>query len=286
MISSRATEGVARSAMAHWTLDDIPWERFDASQVDPEILKIVKAASLVEHNGYAYARYLEQVFGDDPAFQTAAWRWAREEVQHGDALARWAALADPSFDFAAAFALFAAKIKLPTGAQHSVRGTRAGELVARCVVEVGTSSYYSALASAAKEPVLHEICKHIAADEVRHYKLFYTHLKDYLARERIGPLRRVLVALGRLTESEDDELAFAYYAANHAKDGPYERKRYKRAYARRAYRFFRPAHVERAVAMTMKAVGLNPRGRLSRGLARLAGWFLSARAERLARAGA
>ena len=268
--------------MAHWTLDDIPWERFDASQVDPEILKIVKAASLVEHNGYAYARYLEQVFAGDTEFQGVAWSWAREEVQHGAALARWATLAD----FAAAFALFADKIKLPVGAERSVRGTRAGELVARCVVEVGTSSYYSALATAAKEPVLHEICKHIAADELRHYKLFYTHLKDYLARERIGPLRRVLVALRRLTESEDDELAFAYYAANHASDGPYERKRYKSAYARRAYRFFRPAHVERAVAMTLKAVGLNPQGRLSRILARLAGWFMTARAARLARAGA
>ena len=271
--------------MAHWKLDDIPWQRFEPALVDPEILKIVKAASVVEHNGYEYARYLEQVFADDPGFKEAAWAWAREEVQHGEALARWAALADPAFDFAAAFALFAAKIKLPSGTGRSVRGTRAGELIARCVVEVGTSSYYTALAAAAEEPVLHEICRHIAADELRHYKLFYTHLKRYLERERIGALRRVLVALGRLFESEDDELAFAYYAANHASDGPYQRKRYAAAYARRAYRFFHPAHVERAVAMTMKAVGLNPQGRLSRALARLAAWFMAARAHHLARAG-
>ena len=30
--------------MKHWTLDDIPWERFDRSRVDPEVVKIVKAA--------------------------------------------------------------------------------------------------------------------------------------------------------------------------------------------------------------------------------------------------
>ena len=58
--------------MAHWTLDDIPWGRFDPSQVDPEIIKVVKAASLVEHNGLEYARYLEKVFPNDAAFKEAA----------------------------------------------------------------------------------------------------------------------------------------------------------------------------------------------------------------------
>jgi rubrerythrin len=271
--------------MAHWTLDDIPWERFDASKVDPEMLKIMKAASLVEHNGYEYARYLENVFRDDPSFQEAAWVWAEEEVQHGKALARWARLADPSFDFDKAFALFAERIKLPVETTRSVRGTRSGELIARCVVEVGTSSYYTALAAASHEPVLHEICKHIAADELRHYKLFYTHLKGYIERERVGPFRRVWVALSRLVETQDDELAFAYYAANHLDDGPYDRKRYAAAYSRRTYSYYRPGHVERGVAMTLKAVGLNPQGRLSQWLAKLANWFLQTRAQRLARAG-
>lgn len=271
--------------MAHWTLDDIPWKRFDPSKVDPEILKVVKAASLVEHNAYQYACYLENVFRDDPGFKDAVRAWAEEEIRHGKALARWAKIADESYDFDKAFELFADKIRLPVDATRSVRGTRAGELIARCVVEVGTSSYYTALAAASKEPVLHEICKHIAADELRHYKLFYTHLKGYLEREKIGPLRRLWAALGRILESEDDELAFAYYAANHLSDGPYDRRRYRAAYARRAYGLYRPGHVERGIAMTMKAVGLNPQGRLSQWLSKLATWFLRARAQRLARAG-
>jgi len=270
--------------MAHWTLDDIPWDRFESAKVDPEIVKIIKAASLVEHNGYEYARYLESVFQGDPSFQEAAWVWAAEEVQHGKALAKWAKLADPDYDFDKAFELFAREIRLPTNATHSVRGSRAAELIARCVVEVGTSSYYTALAAASKEPVLHEICKHIAADELRHYKLFYSHLNRYLERERIGPIRRLWVAFGRLFESEDDELAFAYYAANHAGDGPYDRKRYKAAYVRRTYRYYRPGHVERGVAMLLKAVGLNPRGRLSHGLSKLATRFMQNRLARLARA--
>src|SRR4051812_29373824 len=94
--------------MEHWTLDDIPWDRFDRSKVDPELLRIVKAASLVEYDGEGYADYLCRVFHDDPDFQEVARRWGDEEVQHGTALARWAALADPSFDFSGAFARFKA----------------------------------------------------------------------------------------------------------------------------------------------------------------------------------
>jgi rubrerythrin len=270
--------------MAHWTLADIPWDRFDPAKVDSELLKIVKAASLVEHNGYVYARYLERVFADDEGFKRVVWEWAEEEVQHGQALARWARLADPGFDFDRAFALFAATITLPLDVGRSVRGSRTGELIARCMVEVGTSSYYSALAAAAKEPVLAAICKRIASDEFRHYKLFYSAMKRYLDRERIGPLRRLYVGARRLFESEDDELAFAYYAANHAADGPYERRRYNAEYVRRAYGFYGTGHIERAISMMLKAVGLTPNGRLCRGLTRAATWFMRRRQERLTRA--
>ena len=107
--------------MGTWTLDDIPWDRFQAGRVDPEVLKLAKAASVVEHNGRDYARYLEEVFSDDPDFRAVACQWAEEEVQHGQALARWAKLADPSFDFEGAFQDFASTIKLPKGVDASVR---------------------------------------------------------------------------------------------------------------------------------------------------------------------
>ena len=147
----------------HWTLDDIPWQEFRADKVDPELLKVVKAASMVEFNGGDYATYLCNVFADDPEFQAAAKAWAEEEVQHGRALAKWARLADPSFDFEACFQRFTEGYRIPVEADSSVRGSRAGELVARCIVEVGTSSYYSALGEATDEPVLKAVCRNIAA---------------------------------------------------------------------------------------------------------------------------
>ncbi len=159
--------------MGSWTLDDIPWASFDRARVDPELLRIVKAASLVEYNGGAYAHHLCRVFSDDPEFQATARRWGAEETRHGEALARWAALADPEFDFAAAVARFQAGYHVDFDADTSRRGSRSGEMIARCIVEIGTSSYYTALTEAAAEPVLAEICRHIAADELRHYRLFY-----------------------------------------------------------------------------------------------------------------
>ncbi len=258
--------------MKRWSEQDIPWRDFDPGRVDPDILKIVKAASMVEKNAGDYAYYLCNVFQDDPEFQTVAREWAAEEVQHGDVLGRWAELADSEFDFEDRFKRFTDGYKLPLEATQSVRGSRAGELVARCIVEVGTSSYYSALAGAADEPVLKAICKRIAADELRHYKLFYTHLGRYLDREGLGVWGRLRIALGRMGESEDDELGYAYYAAN-GNGEPYDRKRNIAAYGHRAFRYYHPGVIERGVAMILKAVGLKPNGRIARigvGLASLA----------------
>jgi len=213
------------------------------------------------------------VFADDPDFRQAADHWAEEEVQHGDALGRWAMLADPGWDYAQAFARYRAGYKLPLDATSSVRGSRTGELIARCMVETGTSSYYSALAEAAAEPVLRQICKQIAADEFRHYKLFYDHMRRYLARERIGLARRLRIALGRIGESEDDELAFAWHCGNQPESQKFARADCTAAYMGRAMQFYRFRHVERGMGMVFKAIGLKPRGRLSDMAAKLA-WRL------------
>jgi len=263
-----------------WTLYEIPWDRFDRSRLDPEIVKLVKAASLVEFNGAAYAHHLCRVFYDDRDFQESARRWGAEEIQHGNALQRWAKLADPEFDFRAAFERFQAGYRFDFDCGTSRRGSRSGEMIARCMVEVGTSSYYAALRDAVQEPVLKEICRNIAADEIRHYKLFYNNLTLCLERERIGLWRRLRVAVGRIAESQDDELAYAYYAANEATRA-YERRRCSRAYAARAYRLCREHHVAHGVTLIFKAVGLDAHSLLARTASRLALRFIRFRGTQL-----
>ena len=258
--------------MKGWTLDDISWRRFDSRKVDANLLAVVRAAALVEHNGADYGAYLRNVFAGDHAFVHAAEGWAREEVRHGQALARWAALADPSFDFDSRFARFAAGYRLPLEARRSVRGSRSGELIARCVVEAATSSFYGALADAADEPVLEDICRRIAADEFRHYKLFHDTLKRYLESEGIGRWRRLWVVLSRVVEMNDDELAYAWHCGNEAAP-PYRRRQSARAYSRRAFRAYRRGHFDLGFRMILKAAGVNPHGWTGRQAAR-AGWRL------------
>ena len=270
-----------------WTLDDVQWSRFDASKVEPRLLAAVKAASLVEYAAPDYVGYLKRVFTGAGAETFAAIeKWGAEEIQHGRALARWAKLADPTFDFPSAFARFKAGYKPPhfdSEDETSVRGSRRGEMIARCVVESGTSSYYSAIRDATDEPVLKEVSGRIAADEFRHYKLFY----DTLQAQDEPDLpfwRKLKVAIGRATESDDDELAYAYYAANVPVEQeaaiPYERVKFASAYNGAAMILYRPHHVRKLVQMVAKACGANPQSRLTGAVSTVAWHVLHRRAER------
>jgi hypothetical protein len=255
---------------AGWTLDDIDWSRFDASKVDADLLAAVKGASLVEYNAPDYVDYLRRVYRGAPesTIRTIE-HWGEEEVQHGLALARWAALADPTYDLEDAFARFRALYRPAHfgGSGGSVRGSRRGEMIARCVVESGTSSFYSAIRDATAEPVLKEVAGHIASDEFRHYRLFYEILQ---AQEEpdLPVWRKVLVAMGRVNETDDDELAAAYYCANVAPDKaastPYRRKYYTRAYNAKVVTLYRRHHVEKLVKMVALPAGVKPTGMLSR----------------------
>ena len=255
---------------AGWSLDDIEWSRFDASKVEPSLLAAVKAASLVEYNAADYVSYLKRVYRGAPETVIAAIEhWGEEEVQHGLALGRWAEMADPSFDFKGAFARFRMLYR-PVHFERgdgSVRGSRRGEMISRCVVESGTSSLYSAIRDASPEPVLKEVAGRIAADEFRHYRLFY----DILQAENEPDLplwRKLWVAFTRVTESGDDELACAYYCANVPADEatatPYRRKIYARVYQDKVTTFYRRHHIDRLVKMVVKPTGLNPGGRASK----------------------
>jgi rubrerythrin len=253
-----------------WTLDDIPWNRFDREKIDPPLLAAVKSASLVEYNAPAYVDYLKRVFRDSSGKTIAdIERWGLEETQHGLALGRWAELADPGFNFRDAFARFAAGYKprhFAANGQYSVRGSRRGEMIARCVVESGTSSFYSAIRDATDEPVLKEISGRIAADEFRHYKLFLEtlHAQD---EPELSWWRKLMVAIRRVSESGDDELAYAYYCANvtpaEETSTPYRRRRFARAYNAQAMRLYRRHHIRKLVQMVAKAIDADPQGRLT-----------------------
>ena len=67
---------------------------------------------------------------------------------------------------------------------------------------------------AAAEPVLSEICRRIAGRRAAPLQALLRPHRPLPGAERLGRWGRVRIALGRIAESEDDELAYAYYAAN------------------------------------------------------------------------
>jgi len=263
-------------------VDSVPWHALEPARVDATLLAVVKTAALVEANSADYVSYLAAVFADDAAFRAAAERWGEEEAQHGAALARWAGAVDAAFDFPARLARFRAAYRLPPGEQGSVRGSRAGELLARCVVESGTCSFYAALRDASDEPVLRHVCHRIAQDEAAHYLLFRRHLERYLVREPLPRWRRLALALGRVGETDDDELARAFHSANCAVGDVYDRARCAHTYQRLATGLYGLAHVRTVTAMIARASGFDPARWPVRLAGRLGWWALRARARRAA----
>jgi rubrerythrin len=262
--------------MAHWDLKSIHWDAFNPDLVDPLVLASVKAAAMVEYNSADYVQYLVNIFQEDPSLKSLIEQWGEEERQHGLALGQWATLADQAFSFEDSFKAFQTGYQIPLHATQSIRGSLSGELVSRCVIESGTSSFYKAMQEGVEEPVLKQISGLIAADEFRHYKLFYDILQNYLKRHPLSIIRRVKIALGRVAEAEDDELAYAYYAANLLKTG----KDYKRVDCWKAYQsstlaFYKKKHVGRLTSMVFKAAGMKPHSWISSITSSVLWFFLS-----------
>jgi hypothetical protein len=78
-----------------------------------------------------------------------------------------------------------------------------------------------------------------------------------------------------MRESEDDELSYAYHAANAPAEAVYNREASARAYMLRAYRFYRPAHMDRVVAMAFKVCGLKPHTMWHDLVKRVAWWTIN-----------
>jgi len=267
-------------SMPRWTADDIAWDAFDRAKLDQNLLKLIKAASLTEYNAAQYTRYLQNIFQDDIEFAETLAEWQLEEEQHGRMLGHYARLADPDFDFPAAFKKFTEGYQFPTEVTESVRGSRVGELVARCIVETGTSSFYTALSEATDEPVLKQLSHRIASDEFRHYRTFFDGLDRYQEKEPITLFGRLKVVISRVRETDDDELSFAYHCANEPAGAAYDRERCNREYAALAYGHYRQHHAEQVVNMAFRASGLKPRGWLANQVSKWAWKKMRSLAER------
>jgi rubrerythrin len=258
-----------------WSLSSINWSAFDASKVDAQLLALVKTASLVEANAADYVIYLRNVFVGDADFIAQIEQWGIEERLHGEALGRWAEMADPAFSFEKALADFRAGYQVTLNACESVRGSRGAELIARQVVETGTSSFYSAIRDAAYEPVLKDISARIASDEYFHYQLFRKNFARLSYAKSMSIWSKLKVALTRFHEAEDDELGYAYFAANilaQDRSAEYQARNYGKDYWRIAMTLYRRSHIDTGVRMILRAIDMPSNGWIYRRTSAILWW--------------
>ncbi len=164
----------------------------------------------------------------------------------------------PEFDWERAYRAFFVEYGRAC-TMESLAETRSLEMVARCVVETGTSSFYRTLSEVTPEPVLKQITANISSDEVRHYKHFYRYFLDYKESERPG---RVAILRQLWKRSTDVKAEDAYFAFKHV----FLERNPDEAFTQEAYDEFRASFrrlgrttfpYEMAVKMILKPLDLS-----------------------------
>lgn len=195
------------TASRRWHPHTLDWSRLNVAAVrqDGALFLLVASASFVESGSDLYAGNLADLFAGD--VDVAGWlqgQWEPEELQHGLALRHYVERVWPEFDWPQAYGAFMAEYR-GLCAVERYEPTRTQELAARCIVEMGTTSYYHALNAVSPEPLLRQLTALIRADEVRHYKHFYGHYRRYRRDQGPSTLRVAGSLVRRLIELRRDD---------------------------------------------------------------------------------
>ena len=174
------------SEKARWIFHDIPWDKIDRSKVTPELINDVKTATFAELTTFSATESFMKLFLDDVDFTQWLAVWFYEETKHPLAFIKWLA-----------------KLGIPSDASLIHRGRQIAPM-AGSKVEVLTSnicseivahtSYYL-LEKSVTEPVLAEILRNVARDEMRHSNGFQFYCQEAISqsedpeRERLRALR-------------------------------------------------------------------------------------------------
>lgn len=203
-----------------WKMEEIDFQSVNTALIrDDELLfYMLASASFVEILSDRYSHNLIEHFSDDAA--VVSWleqHWQREEMQHGRALKAYVQAVWPEFDWERAHQDFIVEYGALCTTQQLEPG-RALEMVARCVVETGTATFYRALHAYAKEPVLLALLANIQADETNHYLHFRDFFDAYNVKAQYRAWPVIKAIWRRVTEirSEDSYIAFKHvYCGRH-----------------------------------------------------------------------
>jgi hypothetical protein len=251
-----------RAEESRWHLEDHDFGGIDFGRIRErdELFMLVCSASFIESGSATYTHNLVSYFAEDE--EVCNWlleHWEPEELQHGRALKTYVQHVWPELDWNSAYADLQAqysKICIP----DNLEPTRGQEMAARCIVEMGTTTYYHALNAVCDEPILRGITRHIRNDELRHYKHFYRYFLRYQLQEPVTRAQVIAALWRRVTElrKSDAEIALQY-AAHWGFRGRQQSSSFDDV-RKRVFGLMRGQYpIELAVKMTMKPLQLNAR---------------------------
>lgn len=200
-----------------WTLADIPWDAIDrgAMRDNEALFYLVASASYMEATTDLYTQNLIDHFaGEEEITAWLADHWLPEELQHGRALRRYVETAWPDFPWEQHYWPFVEEFRNYCKVEL-LEAERGLEMASRCIVEMGTASYYTTLSRASPDKVLSLLARRIAEDEVRHYKYFYRYFRRYRDADRV-PRRAIAPALWRRLSITNGQDSFAVVKHVHA----------------------------------------------------------------------
>ena len=195
----------------HWQLEDLDFEGIDRAAIasNEDLFFLLMAASFVETGSDTYAANLSEHFSSYPEIsEWLAGRWEHEELQHGRALRCYVEAVWPEFPWQQAYdSFFAEYSKICT--IEELYPDRRLEMVARCVVEMGTTAYYQTLRGLSDEPVLKQLLGNIRNDEVGHYKHFLKYFKELQDSDPVGRVKIAGALYSRLKELRESDTDIA-----------------------------------------------------------------------------
>lgn len=241
-----------------WELIDIPFDTIEVNAVcsDEFLFTTLASASFVEILAQTYSANLIQHFGGNT--EITDWletHWRPEEIQHGQALKTYVKVVWPEFDWESGHARFRADYAACCTVEQ-LEPHRALELIARCVVETGTSTFYRAIRDYVHEPVLRGLIDKIKTDEAAHYTFFRRHFAAFNASERHTPCAVIATIWRRLREvrGEDAYIAFKHVHATRNPGVPFSLAHWK-AYNQQVKRLARRYYpYNMAIQMLVKPI--------------------------------
>ena len=245
-----------------WSLDSLDWQAISSNPAreSETLFYLVTAASFIESTTDRYtANLIAQFRGDNEITSWLEQQWLPDEIQHGHALRRYVQIVWPNFDWDRVYISFLDEFSAHCG-PGELEPTRTREMASRCVVEMGTASYYRTLSLISPDPVLATIAGQIAHDEIRHYKHFYRYFRRFQKTEPESR-RSVSIALLnrlRMIDGQDSFIALKHLYRNAHAGEPFNIRIYRNL-RRRSRQLIEPHFPYRmCIQMLLKPLDLSP----------------------------